>query len=77
MSEIDIENWIANGDADEWAVENGYIQVDDVLEKIGRHFDNIKDLREQSIEEQRWVDILDYDTQLRTILIIMGLFDEV
>lgn len=34
MSDIDIDNWIANGQADEWAVDNGYIHRDDILEKL-------------------------------------------
>lgn len=34
MSDIDIDNWISNGYADEWAVDNGYIHKDDILEKL-------------------------------------------
>lgn len=31
MSDIDIDNWISNGNADEWAVNAGYIHKDDVI----------------------------------------------
>jgi hypothetical protein len=34
MSDIDIGNWISNRCADEWAVDNGYIHKDDILEKL-------------------------------------------
>ncbi len=34
MSDIDIDNWISNGYADEWAISTGYIHKDDILEKL-------------------------------------------
>jgi len=34
MSEIDIDNWIASGEADEWAVQSGYIHKDEILPEL-------------------------------------------
>lgn len=34
MSDIDIDNFLANGGGDEWAIDAGYIHKDDILEKL-------------------------------------------
>ena len=55
MSDIDIDNWIANGGADEWAISNGYIHKDDILEKLSDLERNIVSLSTNIMLLKEWI----------------------
>ena len=55
MSDINIDNWIANGGADEWATEVGYIHKDDILEKLSELERDIVSLSTNIMLLKEWI----------------------
>lgn len=55
MSDIDIDNWISNGYANEWAISNGYIHKDDILEKLSDLERNIVSLSTNIMLLKEWI----------------------
>lgn len=72
----EVLNWIADGEADAWAKENGYISKSVVISVFESLLREAECQREDEIYNESWIKVLAYDVQAEVLKLIIHIFKE-